>query len=555
MGSVCREVVTVQLGHYANFVGTHWWNLQDASFCYDLELKNQCNEIRNDVLFREGLTQTGQQTYTPRLILMDVKGSLNTLKQDGCLYDDGKQDTALTWKGTVATHREEPVVKNPFLKDLDHRELYGDGDFQMQTLRDGNTGIPQVHVDNGLLELPRKVYRLETSVRVWSDFLRVHLHPRTISLIQQYNHDGETSRLEAFGQGRSLFKEPAFLDELEDRLHFYVEECDYLQGFQVLCDLQDGFSGVSSKVVEHLHDEYGRKGIFTWGLTPTLQPKRSVAKEVYRLINTVLGIVQLSSQSSLFCPLSLNSNLGRQTLPPTSFPHVNYDASLNYHTSALLATALESMTLPYRLHSASVTMSQLAEALTFSGRKVVTSWASVPFPMKDGDSLPDALCSYQAMAPWKPLSPCGGLKESRCFAQSVVLRGAEKQRHVSNLPPGTQPASILHTCTTEEVLGTFLHTLYPTALSDVQLVGSPCKVTAPYPQFFTPSVSRQGYLLDEPRPNETGKEQLVVAKADFWKAFSFCWGSMASSHIFWWPNPTHCHLASWAAPSRWHQPG
>lgn len=39
----------------------------------------------------------------------------------------------------------------------------------------------------------------------------------------------ETGRLEAFGQGEGILKEPRYLEELEDRLHFYVEECDYLQ--------------------------------------------------------------------------------------------------------------------------------------------------------------------------------------------------------------------------------------------------------------------------------------------------------------------------------------
>ena len=39
----------------------------------------------------------------------------------------------------------------------------------------------------------------------------------------------EAGRLEAFGQGESILKEPKYLEELEDRLHFYVEECDYLQ--------------------------------------------------------------------------------------------------------------------------------------------------------------------------------------------------------------------------------------------------------------------------------------------------------------------------------------
>lgn len=23
-----REIITLQVGHYANFVGTHWWNIQ-----------------------------------------------------------------------------------------------------------------------------------------------------------------------------------------------------------------------------------------------------------------------------------------------------------------------------------------------------------------------------------------------------------------------------------------------------------------------------------------------------------------------------------------------
>lgn len=38
----------------------------------------------------------------------------------------------------------------------------------------------------------------------------------------------EAHRLEAFGQGEALLQGPV-LEELEDKLHFFVEECDYLQ--------------------------------------------------------------------------------------------------------------------------------------------------------------------------------------------------------------------------------------------------------------------------------------------------------------------------------------
>lgn len=43
---------------------------------------------------------------------------------------------------------------------------------------------------NSQLARLQKNYRLEGSVAVWSDFLRIHLHPRTVTVIHQFNHDG-----------------------------------------------------------------------------------------------------------------------------------------------------------------------------------------------------------------------------------------------------------------------------------------------------------------------------------------------------------------------------
>ncbi|CAG5865249.1 unnamed protein product [Menidia menidia] len=100
MSSVCREIITLQLGHYSNFVGTHWWNLQDASLSYDPD--SPPAEIQSDAVFREGQTPAGHVTYTPRLIAMDLKGSLRTLRQEGSLYGHG-QGGAPTW--TLETSR------------------------------------------------------------------------------------------------------------------------------------------------------------------------------------------------------------------------------------------------------------------------------------------------------------------------------------------------------------------------------------------------------------------------------------------------------------------
>uniref|UniRef100_A0A8D1C0P7 Protein misato homolog 1 n=1 Tax=Sus scrofa TaxID=9823 RepID=A0A8D1C0P7_PIG len=454
MAGGAREVLTLQLGHFAGFVGAHWWNQQDAALCRPTDAKEPPGELCPDVLYRTGRTLHGQETYTPRLILMDLKGSLSSLKQEGGLYRDKQLDAAIAWQGKLTTHKGPP----PFTTTT----------------------------------APKPLIPTEGSIKVWSDFLRVHLHPRSICMIQKYNHDGETGRLEAFGQGESILKEPKYLEALEDRLHFYVEECDYLQGFQVLCDLHDGFSGVGAKAAELLQDEYSGRGIITWGLLPGPYRLGEPQKNIYRLLNTAFGLVHLSAHSSLVCPLSLGGSLGLRPEPPVSFPHLQYDAALPFHCGAILATALDTVTAPYRLRSSPVSMVHLADMLNFSGKKVVTAGATIPFPLVPSQSLPDTLMQFGGATPWTPLSACGDPAGTRCFAQSVVLRGLERARLTSQLAPGTPLPSPLHACATgEEVLAQYLEQQQPRVRSSSHLLLTPCKVAPPYPYLFSSSLSQQ----------------------------------------------------------------
>ncbi|XP_068778451.1 protein misato homolog 1 isoform X2 [Struthio camelus] len=475
--------VTLQLGHYAGCVGAHWWGLQEAA-------PRQAAELRAAVLLREA---AGREPPAPRLVALELKG-------------------AGTWPPTRPARSRTPG---------------GGGETLPRRARAAAALLPEVRAIPAppffwpVLDAPPPLSRLTAyqdvysggSVQVWSDYLKVHLHPKSVFVIHQYNHDGDSGRLEAFGQGESLVQDPVCLEELEDRLHFFVEECDYLQGFQVLCDLHNGFSGVGAKVTELLHDEYCGRGILTWGLTPVMH-KTGREKDFYRLMNTALGIVHLSSQSSLFCPLSLSGSLGIKSEPPITFPYINYDASLNYHSSAILAAVLDTLTVPYRLSTSQCSMMHLAEMLNFSGRKVVAALAAVPFPIVHGHSLPDTLGTHQQNVPWKLLSSYGEQKVSRCFAQSVVLRGICKENCNSNCP-GKQPASALHACeTAEQILQHYLHTLSPGAFSTSHVLKQPCHTLPPYPQFFSSLLTREGFLLDRPLSySSTAVESIPVLTA------------------------------------------
>ncbi|XP_016309052.1 protein misato homolog 1 [Sinocyclocheilus anshuiensis] len=494
MSGTCREVVTLQLGHYSNFIGTHWWNVQDAALVYGCDAP--AGELQSDVLFREGLTLGAHVTYTPRLIAMDLKGSLQTLRKEGSLYEGTEnENTTFTWEGQIMTHKESPPTKNAFLQQLDSLDaggLLAEPDFTGLhcSVSSAGAGVAMETV-NSRLERMQKSYWLEGSVRVWSDFLRIHLHPRTVSVINQYNHDGESERLEVFGQGEALLKGPV-LEDLEDRLHFFVEECDYLQGFQVLCDLADGFSGLGSKVTELLQDSYGGRGILTWGVAPVSHPETSSIKDLYHMMNCALGTLQMANHSSFFCPLTLRGGLMRRPPPPTAFPLLNCDPMLWYHSSSVLALALDCMTASYRLRQNSAPMWQLSDALAVSGRKVVSAYGSVPFPMMHGGCLPDALDAFSDGLPWRPISACPELGDGRCFGQSVTLRGLDGQSLVSPLLPGTEPPSSLHSERSgEDVLAAYVRLHYPSTPLGAS------KVTPPFPKIFSPALSPQGFLQNQ----------------------------------------------------------
>lgn len=238
-GSSTREVITLQIGHYSNFVGTHWWNIQESSFCYDPNASFQ-QEINHDVLFREGLTLLGEQTYTPRLLMFDLKGSLKNLPRYGTLYQNPSFSNEATWSGKISVHETEPEPKNEFQMDLEAEEPQTTDHENAITVNrtfDHDSGTLDPDSNSGVTEdnknLREKYYNLDEDISVWSDFLETCLHPKSIQLVGDFLHEGSANPFNVFGYGQGIVKDEHFYDEFENNLHFFVEECDRLQGFQV----------------------------------------------------------------------------------------------------------------------------------------------------------------------------------------------------------------------------------------------------------------------------------------------------------------------------------
>jgi hypothetical protein len=97
-----REILTIQLGHKANYLATHFWNAQVRLCClseylfkeaaFDYEDTNERPVIEHDVHFRAGEGEGGVQTYTPRTVIYDLKGGFGSLRKVNTLYSGTEEE-------------------------------------------------------------------------------------------------------------------------------------------------------------------------------------------------------------------------------------------------------------------------------------------------------------------------------------------------------------------------------------------------------------------------------------------------------------------------------
>lgn len=87
------------------------------------------------------------------------------------------------------------------------------------------------------------------------------------------------------------------------------------------------------------------------------------------------GFLELQPRGAVVC---------RPAQCPNNLPCCSIQPSLWYHSSAVLALALDALTVPYRMRNNSIPMWQVAETLAVSGRKVVPRCHLCHYEVKKG---------------------------------------------------------------------------------------------------------------------------------------------------------------------------
>ncbi|XP_068974597.1 protein misato [Bombus flavifrons] len=466
-----REILTIQLGHYSNFIGSHWWNIQESNFSYD---PDNPSEINHDVLYREGENLKKQVTYTPRLLLIDLEEAFGYLKKQGTLYDVTQSEEAqqYLWDDKkVQVLKKEAVDKTPFIKSLDE-----------SSEASNSTSSPP---------------NLENNIGSWVDYLLPRFHPRTLNVIKHHKHDGAMYPFSIFTYGKNLWNTEQFSDDFSERIRAYVEECDLMQGFQIILDSMDCFAGIGASCIQHLRDEYG-KSIVSFPCIDSKKTEPSTSN-VIKILNTALCWQHVGEYASLFSPLCCGETAWPQIGEPRIFNHLTYNSEVKYHSSALLATALDTLTIRYRRREyPNVVLSDLCADLNKLGRKAVATSLTLPFPMTARADLIDVLDELEGPL-WTSLTPNCDIPMDKNM-QSIVLRGISEERLKRPISDAMkQMSKPAYRCSTvHEMMMLYLACTCHASATYLSNISSPLNIKPPYPKIFNNNITETGDVIGWP---------------------------------------------------------
>jgi hypothetical protein len=323
--------------------------LQESYFTYD---NNASPVVDSNIHFRAGIGTDGNETFTPRTVIYDLKGGFGSLRKINALYDlqDEQTPTSL-WDGSTSTQQQQLIEPSRY-----------------QTLLD--QGLP--------------TYQLRASdVKYWSDFNRVFYHPRSAIQLNEYELNSQLMPFENWSAGEDLFRDLDREFDLLDRdVRPFAEECDQLQGIQMLTSTDDAWGGFAARYMDSLRDEYGKTSIWVWGSENTTRLPRQ--ETILRASNTALSMSAFGQQASAYI---------RMATAPTARPsYLNMSSTSEWMTSALQCVAFESVTLPGRLMQDSaniISLSFLESVLNTNGSQNIhdLQFSQAPEPAVNGSHV------------------------------------------------------------------------------------------------------------------------------------------------------------------------
>ncbi|KAJ8901803.1 hypothetical protein NDN08_004008 [Rhodosorus marinus] len=369
-----RDLIVVQIGSLANFVGAHYWNFQNELFGSAFG-----GDLSPESLYSESLGGS----YRPRALLIDSKGSLGSRPQ----YHGSHQHVErvdLSWGGASSIHVQERIEPTEFMKSVEEEA----------GVEGTNLRLPEG-------ELPFS----EEFLAYWTDYCKEVFSDRSYLQLDGTFH-GRPPAL--FTNGQELVTAERE-DDIVDAFRWQAEQCDNLSGVMTLCESDTGYTGVADSVLTALKDEFpGPPGV-TFGCG---QRRRSPSKLQSGLNDAWLAAVcaRLDQHLIPFSATQWDAN---------TFQHFNLVDVFNpYYSSSTLAVGVEMASLPLRKKEQMSLLELVDRLRTRPSWKV--SRADLIFPMRLQQDSPLDLASpaFRSLTP--SLGSDLSAVDSRSYQSTVI---------------------------------------------------------------------------------------------------------------------------------------
>eukprot|EP01126_Amoeba_proteus_P041201 TRINITY_DN4421_c0_g1_i12.p1 TRINITY_DN4421_c0_g1~~TRINITY_DN4421_c0_g1_i12.p1 ORF type:complete len:433 (-),score=99.92 TRINITY_DN4421_c0_g1_i12:35-1333(-) len=335
---------------------------------------------------------------------------------------------------------------------------------------------------------------LEDSVNVWSDFLKAYIHPDSVTEFSEFTFQDNSFCV--YDYGHLLCADIYQKEEICEKLHRLLEECDRLQGVQLFVDTDTGFGGMAEDFLELIHEELPRTPISLYsiyGLVPDdfsrfpLSPAPGNHRNLQekKRINLGMSMAKLSELCTIYVPLSVNQN------STPSFPWIRPDFSKPFHTSALIATGLHTITCPFRTNE--MRISNLEFCSTFaSNPKANICGLNLALPLPVGPESKNRMNSIFEKGVSKPLHAAEfmGSLSLGVSGQPEILPWASHSVMCFK-PEDSFFDPTYHFSNQKQLLS---HFMSPIPKSHVTTLKQPFSIPLTFPQFFSPRVSENGVL-------------------------------------------------------------
>jgi len=481
-----REAVTVQVGGFANFVGSHFWNFQDELLGLaddpgaDPVFRTAALDL--DVLYRAGETQQGVATYCPRLVSVGSRGSLGSLSSSGTLGSSSSaadQPNIFTWSGNVTKSVAKPHERNLFLQSLSEGE-------SNPSSSNGRNNARENIEDKDLVE------NLENGVIFWTDYSKVQYHPQ--SLYELYGSWTDFDKFDNYGTAKEVVSEWSQMEEMNERLRFFVEECDHIQGIQFLVDDSGGFASVAAQFLESIADDYTNTPVMLYCVRnpDSSGSSRNQRETIIRSLHDAVSLSKLSYSCNLMVPIGL---------PSLSYlsPLLSIKDDKHFHSSAICAAAIHSLSVPFRLQhvgpatdsahsSGKLDIGELVHILSDQGRQNMITALDVAMPapsLTDRKDLRNIQRSLHSLTP-----EISNNDEDPYAVESLVVHGA--------LDAGGKRASISQV--KDAIRSGLEGRETKPKFSHLSVSPCPLPIPLPFPSIFSGSIGQQGEILSNSHP-------------------------------------------------------